>query len=294
MARILITGVAGFIASNLAKYLVEDEKNIIIGIDDFSCSSMSNLYPLFKKSNFIFEEHNLINPINQTVDCIYHLCGNEDKTLYFENKYDFMLNQIEIIKNIVKLSRLNGARLILPTQYYTYCDYNLKLHKYFDLLRTIESLICELIDENNINAVFARLDYVYGKNFLKTDKRFIPETIDYAINNKDITLEYDESFYFTYVDDVVYNLKKLMNNYSSEAFIDIFSSNLYLKSDIIKLIINYTKSNSKLIIKSPNQYNPSYSLKNNALDNGLELNCKTPVIEGILNTIKNFKLLYYN
>lgn len=294
MARILITGVAGFIGSNLAKYLVEDDKNLIIGIDNFCVSSMSNLYPLFKKNNFIFEEHDLINPLNQTVDYIYHLCGNEDKTLYFENKYDFMLNQIEILKNIIKLCQLNGAKLIIPTQYYSYSNHNSNQHKYFDLLKIIESLVCELVDENKINAVFARLDSIYGKNFLKNDKRFIPNTIDCAINNKDIILDYDESFYFTYIDDIIVNLKKLMNNYSSETFVDIFSTNLYLKSDIAKLIINYTKSKSKLILNSQNQYNPNYSLKNNALDNGLELACKTPVIEGVLETIKNFKLLYYS
>lgn len=294
MARILITGVAGFIGSNLAKNLVQNEKDTIIGLDNFLNCGMSNLFPLFKMPNFIFEEHDLINPINLTVEYIYHFCGNEDKSSYFENKYDFMIKQIEITKNIIKLAQLNGAMLILPTQYYTYTNYNSKLHKYFDLIKIIESLVCELINENKLNARFARLDCVYGKNFLKNDKRFIPNAINCAINNKNITLEYDESYYFTYIDDVILNLKKIMNNYSQEIFIDIFSQNLYLKSDIAKLIINYLKSNSKLIINSQNQYHPAYTPKNNILDNGLELNCKTPVIEGILNTVKNFKLLYYN
>lgn len=294
MARILITGVAGFIGSNLAKNLVQNEKDTIIGLDNFLTYGMSNLFPLFKMPNFIFEEHDLTNPINLTVDYIYHFCGNEDKSSYFENKYDFMIKQIEITKNIIKLAQLNGAKLILPTQYYTYTDYNSNLHKYFDLIKIIESLVCELINENKLNARFARLDCVYGKNFLKNDKRFIPNAINCAINNKNITLEYDESYYFTYIDDVILNLKKIMNNYSQETFIDIFSQNLYLKSDIAKLIINYLKSNSKLIFNTQNQYHPAYTPKNNILDNGLELNCKTPVIEGIINTVKNFKLLYYN
>ena len=35
------------------------------------------------------------------------------------------------------------------------------------------------------------------------------------------------------------NLEKLMNHYSSKPIIDVFNPNLYLKSDIIKLIISY-------------------------------------------------------
>ena len=54
MDKILITGVAGFIGSNLANKLLEDENNIVYGIDDFSSSTMSNLYPLLKNERFIF------------------------------------------------------------------------------------------------------------------------------------------------------------------------------------------------------------------------------------------------
>ena len=56
MDKILITGVAGFIGSNLALKLLENENNIVYGVDNFSSSNMSNLYPLLKNDRFHFEE----------------------------------------------------------------------------------------------------------------------------------------------------------------------------------------------------------------------------------------------
>ena len=52
MDKILVTGVAGFIGSNLAIKLLENENNIVYGIDNFSSSTMSNLYPLLKNERF--------------------------------------------------------------------------------------------------------------------------------------------------------------------------------------------------------------------------------------------------
>ena len=50
--KFIITGGAGFIGSNLAKFLVKKGHKIII-IDDFSSGKMSNLKEIIKKINII-------------------------------------------------------------------------------------------------------------------------------------------------------------------------------------------------------------------------------------------------
>ncbi|MBQ8636049.1 NAD-dependent epimerase/dehydratase family protein [bacterium] len=295
MDKILVTGVAGFIGSNLASYLLKNENNIVIGIDNFSSSTMSNLYPLLKNSRFEFLEHDLSKSITSlNTDYVYHLAGCGDLSRYFDNKYEFMLEQIQITKNIINFSIQNGAKLLLTTQNCSYEEQNEKYFKYYDTIRIIQSLVLELIESNKISAVFASLDYVYGENLQKEDSRFISKAIVSASLGQNIVEEYDESFYFTYVGDVVCNLVKLMLNYSTRPIIDICNHNLYLKSDIIKLIINYLKSNSKFETNSISQYNPNYKPEIALLDNGIELTCKTPVLEGILKTIQYFKLMYFS
>lgn len=294
MDKILVTGVAGFIGSNLAQRLLENENNIVYGVDNFSSSTMSNLYPLLKNERFHFEEWDLIKPYDFCSDKIYHLAGCGDLKRYFENKYEYILEQIEITKNIISLARKNGAKLILTTQNKDYSSQNKEMFEYYDMLKLIEDLALNLIYEHKLNAIFACIDYVYGKNMQQNDKRIIPTAIINAFNNKDIIEEYDESFYFTHIQDVVLNLEKLMNHYSSRPIVDVFNSSLYLKSDIIKLIFNYIKSSSKLELKTLDSFNPNYSTKPTTLDNGVIIECKTPVLEGILATIQHFKLMYFS
>lgn len=289
MDKIIITGVAGFLGSNLANHLLNDEKNFIYGLDNFSSSTMSNLYPLLKNDRFEFIEHNLVEDINLEADYVYHLAGNGDLSLYYDNKYDFILNKIEIIKNIVTFCQNKGARLLLTTQNLNYQEHNKKLFKYFDTLKLIENLILELVENNKLNAIIARIDYVYGENMLKNDNRFIAKHLIDILNNNDIELDFDESYYFTYVKDIILNFEKLMKTYSKDTIVDIYSDNLYLKSDIIKLMIAYSKSSSKLTLNSAVQFNPNYTKPKQS-----DYTCPTTVLDGILNMVNYFKLMYFS
>ena len=289
MDKIIITGVAGFLGSNLANHLLNDEKNFIYGLDNFSSSTMSNLYPLLKNDRFEFIEHNLVEDINLEADYVYHLAGNGDLSLYYDNKYDFILNKIEIIKNIVTFCQNKGARLLLTTQNLNYQEHNKKLFKYFDTLKLIENLILELVENNKLNAIVARIDYVYGENMLKNDNRFIAKHLIDILNNNDIELDFDESYYFTYVKDIISNFEKLMKTYSKDTIVDVYSDNLYLKSDIIKLMIAFSKSSSKLTLKSAVQFNPNYTKPKQT-----DYTCPTAVLDGVLNMINYFKLMYFS
>ena len=51
---ILVTGVAGMIGSELLTRLIKNNKNFIIGIDNFTLGKKSNIKEYFKQKNFIF------------------------------------------------------------------------------------------------------------------------------------------------------------------------------------------------------------------------------------------------
>jgi UDP-glucose 4-epimerase len=77
--NILITGVAGFVGSNLTKKITEIGDKVR-GIDNLSYGSMRNLDPIIKNPNFTFVLGDLANPLllNQTKsEVIVHLASQK-------------------------------------------------------------------------------------------------------------------------------------------------------------------------------------------------------------------------
>lgn len=80
--RWLITGVAGFIGSNLLEFLLDNDQ-IVIGLDDFSTGHLHNLNEVKTKlgpqkwANFSFKEGNI-----QSLDVCQSVCVNVDYVLH--------------------------------------------------------------------------------------------------------------------------------------------------------------------------------------------------------------------
>ncbi|MDF9787848.1 NAD-dependent epimerase/dehydratase family protein [Polynucleobacter sphagniphilus] len=80
--RALITGVAGFIGSNLADYLLE-QGHIVVGIDNLSTGQLNFIKHLSPNSNFSFFEVDLVTSndlsnIFAGADIVFHLAANAD------------------------------------------------------------------------------------------------------------------------------------------------------------------------------------------------------------------------
>ncbi len=70
----LITGGAGFIGSNIAKYLVSEGAGLVRVLDDLSTGDIQNLEPLFGKPNFEFIKGNI---------CDFNTCQTAIKGMHF-------------------------------------------------------------------------------------------------------------------------------------------------------------------------------------------------------------------
>ncbi len=81
--KVLITGAAGFIGSNLADRLLADG-HTVIGVDNLSTGHMKFLEGALKQPKFTFhkldlyEERSLDNVLTSDVDWVYHLAANAD------------------------------------------------------------------------------------------------------------------------------------------------------------------------------------------------------------------------
>ena len=293
MKKILITGVAGFLGVNLALKLLENEDNIVFGIDNFASSSISNMYRILKNDRFNFLQQNLDEGININVDEIYHLAGFGDLIAFSEKKCEISLQYIKNINSILEYTKFSGAKLLCVSDYCDYTDTNNKNKLYLEMQKYINELILEYSLDYKIDAKIAQVDKIYGPNVLLSDNRFVPSTIIKAFNNETIVLDCDKSFYYTYSEDAVLGFIKIMENYLDNKVIDVSSPNLSYNSDIAKLIVNFTKSKSKIIIEDNVQKYPPYTPNVDILNSSLNFRCKTPILEGISKTIDYIKLMFF-
>ena len=90
----LITGVAGFIGSNLAERLLE-RSDTVIGIDNYHLGRKENISEHLNNPKFTFIEHDLsdidqidtlkVQLTNEKIDTIWHLAANSDIQAGIEN-----------------------------------------------------------------------------------------------------------------------------------------------------------------------------------------------------------------
>ena len=123
MERILITGVAGFIGSNLADLLINS--NYVIGIDNFDSFysreiKEDNIKGLIGDNNFSFYEVDLLDLDKldkickaEKVDTIIHLAAKAGVRPSILDPVGYTRHNVEATVNILEAARKNGIKNII-------------------------------------------------------------------------------------------------------------------------------------------------------------------------------------
>tara|TARA_B100000287_G_C20618032_1_gene774814 strand:- start:86 stop:1048 length:963 start_codon:yes stop_codon:yes gene_type:complete len=115
--KILITGCAGFIGSNLVDLLLK-KKLTVIGIDNLSTGNLKNLNKALKNKNFKFFKSDLINKNKikkyfKNIDTVYHFAANADvRNGINQPKKDLEQNTI-VTFNVLEAMRENEVKKII-------------------------------------------------------------------------------------------------------------------------------------------------------------------------------------
>ena len=273
MSKILVTGAAGFIGSNMVDRLIK-KGNFIYGLDNLITGSLKNINHLKSNNKFEFIEHDVtkfIN-INDKIDFVFHLASPA-------SPIDYLNYPIQTLKanaigghNALGLAKKNKAKFILASTSEVYGDPLVHPQKenyygnvnpigprsiYDEAKRFIESMTISYHKYHKLNVSIIRIFNTYGPRMKIDDGRVLPTFIKQASKGLDITINGDgnQTRSFCYISDLIDGLEKVM--YSNYAYpINIGNDDEVTINNVASLIIKELNSESKIVYKKLPENDP--------------------------------------
>ncbi|MDD5627263.1 MAG: SDR family oxidoreductase [Patescibacteria group bacterium] len=261
---ILVTGGAGFIGSNLIRYLLQ-EKNKILCIDNLITGSYDNIKEWFSDPNFVFMDHDItenIPPLPDKIDEIYNLACPASPVDFPRYPTKILKACSEGVNRLLDLAMEHQAIFLQASTSEVYGDPQVHPQKesyrgyvntlgprscYDEGKRFAESLIMSYVRKYRLNAKIVRIFNTYGPGMRDNDGRVIPNFINQALDNKPITVygKGKQTRSFSYVDDIVIGLIKMMKSKEIGPF--NLGNPLETKiDDLARKVIELTGSHSKI------------------------------------------------
>jgi len=121
--RIVITGGAGFIGSNMSRTLLEQGHDVIV-VDNFATGSRRNVEALLDDPSFTLVEHDVVEPFEVAgpVDRIMHLASPASPADFDELSLEIMAVNSKGTENCLELAKTKGARFFLASTSEAYGD----------------------------------------------------------------------------------------------------------------------------------------------------------------------------
>jgi dTDP-glucose 4,6-dehydratase len=231
--RILISGAAGFLGSHLCDKLIS-LGNEVIGMDNFITGNKDNLDHLAGNEKFSFIRHDVANFIfvPGKIDAVMHFASPASPNP--ASPFGFPNLPIQTMKagalgthNMLGVARDHNARYILASTSEIYGDPLEHPQKetywghvdpiglrsvYDESKRFAEALTMAYHRYHHINTGIVRIFNTYGPKMRLDDGRVIPNFIQQALRNEELTIYGDgsQTRSFCYVDDLIDGIIKLL------------------------------------------------------------------------------------
>ena len=307
LVRILLSGAAGFLGSNLAEKLLQDG-HVVFGIDDFSTGRLENLSQLTREKNFDFFEHDIRQPLDVEVEAILNFACPASPKHYQSDPVKTIETNFLGTVNMLKLAKKHSAILIQASTSEVYGDPNIspQIEEYWGNVnpigiracydegkRAAETLCFDYFRQYGVDSRVVRIFNTYGPRMAVGDGRVVSNFIVQALQNQNITIYGDgnQTRSFCYVDDLVLAISKMLNLSENPLTpINIGNSDEFTMIELANKIISATNSDSKLVFESlpsddPKQRRPDITKARDVLkwSPTIDLN------EGILRTARYFR-----
>jgi dTDP-glucose 4,6-dehydratase len=265
MARVVITGAAGFIGSHLAEALL-DRGHTVIGIDNLLTGDVANIAHLTNR-DFHFIKHDITNYIfiDGPVDFVLHWASPASPIDYLELPIPTLKVGALGTHKALGLAKEKGAKFVLASTSEVYGDPLEHPQKetywgnvnpigprgvYDEAKRFAEAMTVAYHRYHGLDTKIVRIFNTYGPRMRVNDGRAVPAFISQALRNEDVTVFGDgsQTRSFTYITDLVDGIMRLMHSDANDP-VNIGNPQELSLAELAKTIIRMTGSSSQLVYR---------------------------------------------
>jgi dTDP-glucose 4,6-dehydratase len=287
VARIVVTGGAGFVGSHICEELLRrgDE---VVAIDNLLTGSIDNISHLFGEKGFVFVEHDVTNYV--------HVSGRVDAVMHFASPaspVDYLEHPIKTLKvgslgthKTLGLAKDKDARYMLASTSEVYGDP--KVHPqtedywghvnpvgprgvYDEAKRFAEAMTMAYHRSHGVDVRIIRIFNTYGPRMRPNDGRVVSNFLVQALAGKPITVygEGNQTRSFCYVDDEVRGILALLDS-DYVGPMNIGNPNEFTVLELARKVVEITGSSSEVVyeplpVDDPTQRQPDISLARRVL-----------------------------
>jgi UDP-glucuronate decarboxylase len=285
--KILLTGAAGFLGSHLTSKLL-DSGHDVIGLDDLSTGSLSNLSSALKNPSFSFVEHDVRIPFQAEVDAILNFaCPASPKNYQIDPVRTIETNFLGII-NMLHLAKETGARVLQASTSEVYGDPAVSPQPesywgnvnpigirscYDEGKRAAETLCFDYKRQYSVDTRVVRIFNTYGPNMAVGDGRVVSNFIVQALQEHPITIYGDgsQTRSFCFASDLIDGIYKMLTIENQiDTPINLGNPGEFSMLELAEKVISITNSKSTILYEplpqdDPRQRKPDISLAKSIL-----------------------------
>lgn len=309
MARVVITGGAGFLASHLGDALLErgDE---VTAIDNLVTGDTKNIEHNFERKGFSFVEADVSNYlwVPGEVDVVMHFASPASPIDYLEMPIQTLKVGSLGTHNSLGLAKAKGAKFFMASTSEVYGDPLVHPQTeaywgnvnpvgprgvYDEAKRFSEAMTMAYHTHHGLDTRIVRIFNTYGPRMRPNDGRVVSNFIVQALRGEDLTIYGDgsQTRSFTYVADEIRGFLALLDSDINDP-VNIGNPNEFTISQLAEMVTEMIDTGSKvtyhdLPVDDPMQRKPDITKAREELD-------WEPVIqlrEGLGHTIEYFKTL---
>jgi len=271
--HVLITGVAGFLGSHLADFLLADG-NTVVGVDNLSTGSLENLKHLKGEPRFEFREHDICTSFDVgAVDYVFNFASPASPIDYARLGVETLEVGSVGTTNALNIAKRYNAKFLhastsecygdpdvhpQPEEYWGHVNPIGPRSVYDEAKRFSEALTMAYHRYYGVDTRLVRIFNTYGPRLQRNDGRVISNFMMQALKGEDLTVygEGQQTRSFCFVSDEIEGILGLSRT-DEHLPVNVGNPHEWTILDCAKAVLKVTGSPSKIVYRALPQDDPT-------------------------------------